>query len=269
MGSGEPERVRASETPEGGGPGARVTVVIPTRNRADLLRQAIESVLAQAYRPMVPVLCPWLVTFMHCIPAYSLFRRDALLESGGWQTIVLGALDERVRVAVEVAGFGALPSNIASPIDTDEVEEDATDLTAGQDYTHLVALRAPRPTLLIHNAEDTCCFRAALVKPYIYGDVKPFFRLYGKEDALAWHENTDPGTHNYQIDNRQAAYRFFSTHFGMPLAEHEIPSGSEIKTPDELAVGVPGSALGGRLALGRLRPGPTRGHDQRRQQPTK
>ena len=165
------------------------------------------------------------------------------LSGGGWQTIVLGALDERVRVAVEVAGFGALPSNLASPIDTDEVEEDATDLTAGQDYTHLVALRAPRPTLLIHNAEDTCCFRAALVKPYIYGDVKPFFRLYGKEDALAWHENTDPGTHNYQIDNRQAAYRFFSTHFGMPLAEHEIPSGSEIKTPDELAVGVPAGNL--------------------------
>jgi dienelactone hydrolase len=161
------------------------------------------------------------------------------LSGGGWQTIVLGALDERVAVAVEAAGFGSLESNIARPIDTDEVEEDATDLTAGQDYTHLAAMRAPRPTLLIHNAEDDCCFRADLVKPYIYDGVKPFFRLYGKEEALGWHENRDPGTHNYQLDNREAAYRFFTEHFHMPVAEHEIPSGAEVRTYEELAVGLP------------------------------
>lgn len=43
--------------------------------------------LAAAYRPSVPVLCPWLVTFANCIPAYSLFRRSLLIEVGGWQTI--------------------------------------------------------------------------------------------------------------------------------------------------------------------------------------
>jgi dienelactone hydrolase len=161
------------------------------------------------------------------------------LSGGGWQTIVLAALDERVAVAVEVAGFGSLQSNISRPIDTDEVEEDPTDLTDGQDYTHLAALRAPRPTLLIHNAEDTCCFRAALVKPYIYDGIRPFFELYGAEGAFAWHENRDPATHNYQLDNRQTAYRFFTQHFGLPIAEDEIPSGAEIKTYEELAVGVP------------------------------
>ncbi len=41
--------------------------------------------LAHAYRPSAPVLCPWLVTFTNCIPAYSLFRRATLLEVGGWQ----------------------------------------------------------------------------------------------------------------------------------------------------------------------------------------
>ncbi|PYV26923.1 MAG: hypothetical protein DMG27_05325 [Acidobacteria bacterium] len=161
------------------------------------------------------------------------------LSGGGWQTIVLGALDERVTVAAEVAGFGSLQSNISRPIDTDEVEEDPTDLTDGQDYTHLAALRAPRPTLLIHNAEDTCCFRAALVKPYIYDGIRPFFELYGAGDAFAWHENRDPATHNYQLDNRQTAYWFFSKHFGLPIAKDEIPSGAEIKTYEELAIGVP------------------------------
>jgi glycosyltransferase involved in cell wall biosynthesis len=41
--------------------------------------------LATAYRPSAPVLCPWLVTFANCMPPYSVFRRDALLEIGGWQ----------------------------------------------------------------------------------------------------------------------------------------------------------------------------------------
>jgi len=165
------------------------------------------------------------------------------LSGGGWQTIVLSALDERVAVAAEVAGFGSLESNLTHPIDTDEIEENPTDFTKDEDYTYLVALRAPRPTLLIHNAEDTCCFRADLVKPYIYDQMKPFFALLGSPDALAWHENRDPGTHNYQVDNRQQAYRFFTEHFHLPVTPNEIPSDDEIRTSKELAVGVPENNL--------------------------
>jgi dienelactone hydrolase len=165
------------------------------------------------------------------------------LSGGGWQTIVLSSLDDRVAVAVEVAGFGALQSNITHPIDTDEIEEDATDLTQDEDYTFLVAMRAPRPTLLIHNAEDTCCFRAALVKPYIYTPIKPFFGLFGKADALQWYENTDPGTHNYQLVNRRRAYSFFAEHFHMPPVNDEIFSSTEIRSPEQLAVGLPADNL--------------------------
>ena len=161
------------------------------------------------------------------------------LSGGGWQTIVLTSLDERVKVGIEVAGYGSLESNLTHPVDTNCIEETPTDFTAGFDYTILTALRAPRPTLLIHNAEDNCCFRADLVKPYIYDQIRPFFRLYGAESAFAWHENRDPGTHNYQLDNREAAYGFFTTHFGLPVAAAEIPSDAEIKTYDELAVGLP------------------------------
>jgi dienelactone hydrolase len=165
------------------------------------------------------------------------------LSGGGWQTIVLSALDERVAVAVEVAGFGSLESNLTHPVDSDEIEEDPSDFTDGEDYTTLVAMRAPRPTLLIHNAEDDCCFRAALVKPYTYDQIRRFFRLLGDEQALAFHENRDPGTHNYQLDNREQAYRFFTGHFRLPLATSEIPSDAEIKTPQELTVGLPAGNL--------------------------
>lgn len=165
------------------------------------------------------------------------------LSGGGWQTILLSGLDERVAVAAEVAGFGAKASNFVRPEDTDEVEESASDLTVDDDYPSLVALRAPRPTLLMHNAEDDCCFRADLVKPYIYEQVRPFFALYGQESALAWHENRDPGTHNYQLDNRQQAYAFFDQHFHLAAASEEIVSDAEIRTPQELAVGLPANSL--------------------------
>ena len=165
------------------------------------------------------------------------------LSGGGWQTTLLGALDDRVAVAVEVAGIGALESNLVRPIDTDEIEENATDLTQNQDYPWFLAMRAPRPTLLIHNANDDCCFRAALVKPYIYERVRPFFRIFGKPDNLAWHENLDPGTHNYQLENREQAYAFFARHFGLPALTDEIPSDSEIRPAGELASGLPGNDL--------------------------
>jgi dienelactone hydrolase len=161
------------------------------------------------------------------------------LSGGGWQTTLLSALDERVAVAVEVAGIGALEANLIRPLDLDEIEENATDLTQDEDYPLFVAMRAPHPTMLIHNAEDDCCFRADLVKPYIYDHVRPFFRLFGKEDNLAWHENRDPGTHNYQLDNREQAYGFFTQHFGLPVTPNEIPSDDEIRSADELAAGLP------------------------------
>jgi dienelactone hydrolase len=165
------------------------------------------------------------------------------LSGGGWQTIVLSALDKRVAVMVEVAGFGSSSFNLTHPVDTDEVEENATDLNDGSDYPFLVAMRAPRPTLLIHNAEDNCCFRAALVKPDNYDRIKPFFSLYGKPDSLAWYESSDPSTHNYQLVNREHAYSFFAEHFHLPAITAEIPSSTEVKTPEDFAIGVPADNL--------------------------
>lgn len=163
------------------------------------------------------------------------------LSGGGWQTIFLSALDDRVKVAVPVAGYSSLVTKVEALRhgDLGDMEQNGTDLYSVVDYTHLTAMMAPRPTLLIHNAEDNCCFRAALVKPLTYDGVKPFFNLYGKEDVFQWHENRDPGTHNYQLDNREQAYRFFSQQFAMPTIEKEIPVGQEIKSYDELVVGLP------------------------------
>jgi dienelactone hydrolase len=163
------------------------------------------------------------------------------LSGGGWQTLVLSALDERVKVAVPVAGFASLATKLEARKygDLGDLEQNATDFLQNLDFTHLTALRAPRPTLLIYNAEDDCCFRGPMAKPLVFDAVRPIFKLYGQEDAFEWHENRDPGTHNYQLDNRLAAYRFFSEHFGLPAITREIPAGAELKSYDELLVGLP------------------------------
>ena len=165
------------------------------------------------------------------------------LSGGGWQTTVLSALDERVSVMVEVAGIGSMETNLARPTDTQEIEETATDLLQDFDYTFLVAMRVPRPTMLIHNEQDDCCFLAPLVKPYVYEQILPFFKLYRAEDSFRWHENVDPGTHNYQLDNRQQAYEFFSELFRLPKITKEIPSDPEILSPQDFAGTLPSDNL--------------------------
>lgn len=162
------------------------------------------------------------------------------LSGGGWQTIVLSSLDERVTATNPVAGFASLRSRVEAKRygDMGDIEQSATDFLQGADFPHLVALMAPRPTLLTYNAEDNCCFRAGLVKPLVYDGVRPFFNLYGKQDLLDWHENRDPSTHNYQLDNRLADYRFFGKQFGIPI-ENEDGVAPEIRSYDELVVGLP------------------------------
>lgn len=161
------------------------------------------------------------------------------LSGGGWQTIVLSALDERVALAVPVAGYASVISRIERPADVGDIEQNATDLLTLADYPVLTAMRAPRPTLLIYNAEDDCCFRAPLVKPYIFDAIRPFFESAGAPGNLGWHENTDPSTHNYQADNRSQFYRFLNRHFRLSLPESDSGVEREIRSFDELAVGLP------------------------------
>ncbi|MEO6910628.1 MAG: acetylxylan esterase, partial [Edaphobacter sp.] len=169
------------------------------------------------------------------------------LSGGGWQTIVLSSLDLRVKVSIPVAGYGSLMERIArqtfSPGEAGDPEQEPTDFLVGQDYSTLTAMRAPRPTLLINNAEDSCCYRAPLVKPYIFDAIRPFFKLYGKDDVFQFYENTDISGHNYGPSNREQAYRFLTTSFDLPVAQHEISVGEDVKSYDELAVGIPKNNL--------------------------
>jgi dienelactone hydrolase len=176
---------------------------------------------------------------------HPLVDRDRIgvtgLSGGGWQTIVLSSLDERVKAANPVAGFSSLRSRVEVKDfgDMGDVEQSPTDFLAGSDYSHLVAMLAPRPALLTFNGEDDCCFRATMVKPRVYDAIVPFFQLYGRPDSLQWHENRDPGNHNYQLDNRLADYAFFTRQFGLPPIENENGVAAQMRSYEELVTPLP------------------------------
>ncbi len=163
------------------------------------------------------------------------------LSGGGWQTIFLSALDDRVKLANPVAGYSSFFTRLRHFKDLGDSEQTPCDLATIADYTHLTALMAPRPTLLTHCAYDECCFEAGYALPPLLDAAMPIFQLLRRGDALAWHINYDPGTHNYEEDNREAFYRFVARHFlGDPnFPTKEIPCADELKSEEELNVPLP------------------------------
>ena len=105
----------------------------------------------------------------------------------------------------------------------------------------LPALFAPRPALLIYNAKDDCCFTANETLPTVYDPVVPVYERYGRAEHFLFHVNDDPGTHNYERDNRVQFYKFIERYFVSPRNRlpDEIPSDQEVFNFDELAVGLP------------------------------
>ena len=162
------------------------------------------------------------------------------LSGGGWQTITLSSLDPRVQVSIPVAGYVNLQGRLERlPEEPGDFEQNGTDFLVGQDYSTLTAMRAPRPTLLIYNAEDGCCFRAPLVRPYVFDPVIPFYKLYEKDDAFQYYQSTLISAHNYGLEDRTEAYDFFIKHFHLPAGDAEVPVGQYVKTFDELKGGIP------------------------------
>ena len=170
-------------------------------------------------------------------------RRVAVtgLSGGGWQTIILSSLDDRVTLTVPVAGYSALVQRLERSNSIGDLEQNPNDLVQYADYAHLTAMMVPRPTLLIYNAKDNCCFVSSTVKPNTFDPVVPFFQQAGVADRFQYYENKDPGTHNYDLDNRQQLYAFLNRHFfsGSLPSDKEIPSDAEIRTAEELHVKLP------------------------------
>lgn len=163
------------------------------------------------------------------------------LSGGGWQTIIISSLDERVTLADPVAGYSSFKTRARFHSDLGDSEQTPVDLATVADYTHLTALRAPKPTLLTFNKNDDCCFASDHALPPLLEAVRPIYALYGKTGNLTSHVNFVPGTHNFEKDNREAFYKVTGEHFfaGKPFDAKEIPSDNEVKSADQLKIDLP------------------------------
>lgn len=168
------------------------------------------------------------------------------LSGGGWQTITISALDTRVTLTDPVAGYSSFRTRIFHHSDLGDSEQTPCDLATVADYSHLTAMMAPRPTLLTFNLRDNCCFAADHALPPLLEAARPVFALFGKEDNLRAHVNYDPGTHNFDLDNRVAFYRMIGDHFYKDKNDYdprEIDCTGEIKTAEQLHVELPAENL--------------------------
>ncbi len=178
------------------------------------------------------------------------------LSGGGWQTIFISALDTRVKLSVPVAGYSSFLTRTVHHKDLGDSEQTPNDLATLVDYTHLTAMLAPRPTLLIYNAADDCCFESGYALGPLLTAAHPVFCLFGKAGSLRTHVNYDPGTHNYEQNNREALYRLLHEFFyagGPGFSDEEIPCQDELKTAEQLSVELPEKnedfhSLAGKLA---------------------
>ena len=164
------------------------------------------------------------------------------LSGGGWQTIFISSLDERVKLANPVAGYSSFKTRARHGKDLGDSEQTPNDLAVYADYTHLTAMLADRAALLTNNAYDRCCFTAGHALPPLIDAAAPIFSLLDRRDYLRTHINHKPGSHNFGVDNRQQLYRFMGDVFypgDTSFDALEIPSEAEVKSYDDLVVPLP------------------------------
>jgi len=164
------------------------------------------------------------------------------LSGGGWQTIIISSLDTRVKLSNPVAGYSSFRTRLKHFKDLGDSEQTPTDLARFVDYTHLTAMLAPRPLLLTYNSKDNCCFESGYALPPLLDAARPVFATLGVEKSIRSHVNNDPGTHNFEKDNRQALYRMLGDFFfagDKNYQTDEIACADQVKKADELNVALP------------------------------
>jgi dienelactone hydrolase len=164
------------------------------------------------------------------------------LSGGGWQTIFVSAFDTRVTLSDPVAGYSSFRTRVRHFSDLGDSEQTPCDLATVTDYAQMTAMMAPRPTLLTFNIKDNCCFASGHALPPLFDAAASIFALYHHGENLRTHINEDPGTHNYDLDNRLAFYRMVGDFFYAGDAQFdptEIPCSPEVKSKDELSVELP------------------------------
>jgi hypothetical protein len=165
------------------------------------------------------------------------------LSGGGWQTIFISSLDTRVTLCNPVAGYSSFRTRIDNFSDLGDSEQTPVDLGITSDYAQLTAMLAPRAALLTFNEKDNCCFASGHALEPLVQAASPAYALFNQQARLRTHVNSDPGDHNFLLDNRKALYRMIRDHWyegnEQAFAAEETPVEKELKNADQLQVAMP------------------------------
>jgi hypothetical protein len=165
------------------------------------------------------------------------------LSGGGWQTIFISSLDTRVTLCNPVAGYSSFRTRIDNFSDLGDSEQTPVDLGITSDYAQLTAMLAPRAALLTFNEKDNCCFASGHALEPLVQAASPAYALFNQQARLRTHVNSDPGDHNFLLDNRKALYRMIRDHWyegsEQAFATEELPVDKELKNAEQLQVAMP------------------------------
>ena len=136
---------------------------------------------------------------------------------GGTQAAYIAAFDERIRAAAPenyITSFRRLLESIGPQ---DAEQNLYHDLARGLDHADFLAVRAPKPALLIATTRDFFSIQGARET---FREVQRVYEAFGKPDGIQMVEDDAP--HASTQKNREAMYRFFQQALevpGSPLEE--------------------------------------------------
>lgn len=135
---------------------------------------------------------------------------------GGSQTMLLTALDDRIKVSVPVVMLstyhsGGCPCESGQPVHL---------CGGGTNNAELAAMAAPRPQLAITDGGDWTAQTPEVAYPYL----QKLYGYYGKTD-LVQNAHFPKEGHDYGASKRQAMYNFLAQHLALNLSAAEDAAG--------------------------------------------
>jgi Acetyl xylan esterase (AXE1) len=141
---------------------------------------------------------------------------------GGFQTALLGALDERIKVIIPSCYITALPMRVGNRIFVDPDSDPEQDLfgfiSKGVDHAGLLLMMYPRPVMV---AAATLDFFPIQGSHKSYSEVRTFYGRFGHADRIGFAESYNP--HQYSLKNQEAALNFLDWFNKMPLRHGLAP----------------------------------------------
>jgi hypothetical protein len=141
---------------------------------------------------------------------------------GGFQTALLGALDDRINAVIPSCYITELPMRVENRIFVDPDSDPEQDLfgfiARGVDHAGLLLMMYPRPLMVATAALDFFPVQGA---HKTYAEVSSFYERFGHADQIAFVESYN--THQYSLQNQEAAMDFLDRFNKMPV-RHGLPS---------------------------------------------